>query len=71
MRFVKLITALLLISLMAISTSAQHITSSNDQSTPSALATGTPPLGSFGGSGFDKVNLYNGNMNFSIPVASL
>lgn len=48
-----------------------QITSSTDLATPSALASGTPPLGSFGGSGFDKVNLYNGNVNFSIPVASL
>lgn len=51
--------------------SPAQITSSTDLATPSALASGTPPLGSFGGSGFDKVNLYNGNVNFSIPVASL
>jgi len=39
--------------------------------TPSASAKGSSPLGSFGGSNFDKVNLFNGNLSFSIPLAAL
>lgn len=45
--------------------------SSTSQSTPSALAKGSHPLGSYGGSSFDKVNLFNGNLSLSFPLASL
>src|ERR1700691_3345590 len=34
----------------------------------SQVATGTPPLGSFGGGPFDTVNLGNLNVHFAVPV---
>lgn len=39
--------------------------------TPSANSKGSSPLGSFGGSNFDRINLFNGNLSFSIPLAAL
>jgi RHS repeat-associated protein len=41
------------------------------QSIPTGLAKGVNPLGSYGGSNFDKVNLFNGNVSMSFPLASL
>lgn len=47
-------------------------TSSNsDNTTPTGAAKGVNPLGSYGGSNFDKVNLFNGNVSMSFPLASL
>lgn len=45
--------------------------SSTSASTPGALATGAHPLGSYGGSSFDQVNLFNGNLSMSFPLAAL
>ncbi|MBI4850185.1 MAG: RHS repeat protein, partial [Acidobacteria bacterium] len=45
--------------------------SATSQSTPGALATGAHPLGSYGGSSFDQVNLFNGNLSMSFPLAAL
>ncbi|MEW6732370.1 MAG: hypothetical protein AB1489_13665 [Acidobacteriota bacterium] len=45
--------------------------SATDRSTPSALAPGTNPIGSYGGSNFDSINLFNGNLNLTFPLASL
>lgn len=39
--------------------------------TPAGFQKGTPPLGSFGGSNFDQVNLFNGNVAITMPLASL
>lgn len=39
--------------------------------TPAGFQKGTPPLGSFGGSNFDQVNLFNGNVSITMPLASL
>lgn len=39
--------------------------------TPAGFAKGTPALGSYGGSNFDQVNLYNGNLSITLPLASL
>ena len=38
-----------------------------DGSTPPGQSPGAP-AGSFALSGFDNVNLFNGNLNFSLPV---
>jgi hypothetical protein len=45
--------------------------SSTDGSTPSALAPGAHPLSSFGGSDFDRINLFNGSLSMSFKIASL
>lgn len=45
--------------------------SASDERTPTALEAGTHPLGSFGGSDFDSVNLFNGNLAMTIPLVSL
>ncbi len=42
-----------------------------DTSTPLAEAKGAHPLSSFGGSDFDRVNLFNGNLSMTFPLASL
>ncbi|MBI4852373.1 MAG: RHS repeat protein, partial [Acidobacteria bacterium] len=46
-------------------------TSPTTQSIPTGLAKGVNPLGSYGGSNFDKINLFNGNVSMSFPLASL
>lgn len=48
-------------------------TSSNtDSSTPTGASKGVNPgIGTYGGSNFDKVNLFNGNVSMSFPLASL
>ena len=60
------IAALLFIS----SASAQTFTSVTDGSTPSALRAGAP-AGSYALSGFENVNLYNGNLNFALPLVHI
>ena len=47
--------------------SAQTFTSITDGSTPSALTPGAP-AGSYALSGFENVNLYNGNLNLALPL---
>jgi YD repeat-containing protein len=42
-------------------------TSALDSSTPLGIARGTP-TGAYGLSGFESVNLYNGNLNFRLPL---
>ena len=54
-----------LFAALAIVASAQ--TSSTDGSTPLGIAPGAP-AGSFALSDFDNVNLYNGNLNFHLPL---
>ncbi len=51
---------------------ANHVVAqtSMNGATPSGLAPGAPS-GSFALSGFDNVNLYNGNMNFHLPLVSV
>jgi YD repeat-containing protein len=46
-------------------------TTASDASTPSALEKGSKGLGTYGGGDFDQVNLFNGNVAFSIPLAAL
>src|ERR1044072_2993147 len=49
---------------------AQTTTSVTDGSTPSGLQPGSS-AGSYALSGFDNVNLYNGNLNFHLPLLQI
>jgi len=51
-------------------TSAQTSTRPTDGTTPLGIAPGTP-AGSYALSGFDNVNLFNGNLNFALPLRSI
>jgi hypothetical protein len=58
----------LILVFLASGVSAQDInTSPTSGSTPLGLAPGAP-AGSFALSGFDNINPYNGNLNFSLPL---
>ena len=61
-----LFKALLLTGLLSFAVAAQS-TSATDGSTPLALQPGTP-AGSYALSGFDNVNLYNGNLSFQLSL---
>lgn len=61
--------AFLLLVLSAINVSAQA-SNPNSGTTPSGLKPGAP-AGSYGLSGFDNVNLYNGNLNFHLPLIGI
>src|SRR5215208_6215850 len=61
------VRAALLALVLAQGALAQTATSVTDGSTPSALAPGAP-AGSYPLSGFESVNLYNGNLNFALPL---
>lgn len=56
----------LLLFLLAMKIVAQQ--SATDGATPLALSPGTP-AGSYPLSGFDNVNLYNGSLNFQLPLS--
>jgi RHS repeat-associated protein len=63
--------ALLWLLLLVISASAQTTTTSaTDKMTPSGLAPGSP-AGSYALSGFDNINLFNGNLNFRLPLLTM
>ncbi len=64
--FSILACAALLLVLSAVNVSAQA-SNPNSGSTPSGLKPGSP-AGSYGLSGFDNVNLFNGNLNFHLPL---
>jgi RHS repeat-associated protein len=66
--FIALSTATLLLVLTTASNA--QTTNPTDGSTPAGLTPGAP-AGSYGLSGFDNVNLYNGNMNFRLPLISM
>src|SRR5678816_2352771 len=55
-----------LTSLLFLATAASGQTETNG-STPVGLSRGTP-AGSYALSGFDNVNLFNGHMNFHLPL---
>jgi YD repeat-containing protein len=61
-----LIKVLLLTCLLSFAIAAQS-TSATDGSTPLGLQPGTP-AGSYALSGFDNVNLYNGNLSFQLSL---
>lgn len=57
----------LLIICFSIAAYAQTIQTATDGMTPSGLKAGTP-AGSYSLSGFENVNPYNGNLNFTMPL---
>jgi YD repeat-containing protein len=63
----RLFTLSLMLVLAAGITQAQ---SSTDGTTPTALAPGSP-AGSYALSGFEDVNLFNGNLNFNLPLVGV
>jgi hypothetical protein len=60
------LAGLLLLLLLSSMTLAQS-TTAVDGYTPLGLSPGAP-AGSYGLSGFENVNLFNGNLNFSLPL---
>jgi RHS repeat-associated protein len=59
--------ALLMLLLGGAVRAQDRTTMPTDGATPSGVAPGAP-AGSFALSGFDNVNLYNGNLNFALPM---
>ncbi|HXQ68920.1 MAG TPA: hypothetical protein VN844_00410, partial [Pyrinomonadaceae bacterium] len=55
---------------LSVAKAQQTTTSVTDGSTPSGLQPGSP-AGSYGLSDFDNVNLYNGNLNFHLPLLQI
>jgi RHS repeat-associated protein len=65
------LSTLPLLVLLTVSVSAQTTTTSaTDGMTPSGLAPGSP-AGSYALSGSDNVNLFNGNLNFRLPLLGI
>lgn len=62
--------SVLLVS-MQLSAQVASTSSASDGGTPSATARGTHPFGSYGGSNFDQINLFNGNLSMNFPLATL
>ena len=58
----------ILLALLSFGVSAQ--TSNTDGATPAGLSPGAP-AGSYSLTGFENVNLYNGNLNVSLPLLSV
>src|SRR6266540_2055831 len=61
------LAGVILLSVSLFANSQAQTTSTTDGSTPLGLAPGAP-AGSYALSGFDNVNLYNGNLNFRLPL---
>jgi hypothetical protein len=61
-----LVIAFGLVLLLSQIGSAQTTTSHSDIATPGGLAAGSP-AGAYQLSGFENVNLYNGNLDFHLP----
>src|SRR2546427_12401 len=61
----RLLSIAILLMVLIGTSSAQ--TGALDGTTPTALAAGAP-AGSYGLSGFDNINLFNGNLNFRLPL---
>ena len=64
---IRSIFAVSILLLLLISAGRAQTTSVTDGSTPSALTPGAP-AGSYPLSGFENVNLYNGNLNLALPL---
>ncbi len=65
-----LIVIFLVVLSLSVAKAQQTTTSVTDGSTPSGLQPGSP-AGSYALSGFDNVNLYNGNLNFHLPLVQI
>jgi RHS repeat-associated protein len=68
--FTTLVSILFMVLTLSVAKGQQTTTSVTDGSTPSGLQPGSP-AGSYALSGFDNVNLYNGNLNFHLPLLQL
>ena len=69
-KLISLLKALLVITALAVSHSAQtNITNSNGK-TPSGMAPGSL-AGSYPLSGFENINLFNGNLSFHLPLLTV
>ncbi|MCI0662838.1 MAG: hypothetical protein L0220_17355, partial [Acidobacteria bacterium] len=55
---------------MAVVSAPGQTRSNYDGQTPSGLAPGSP-AGSYALSGFDTINLYNGKLNFRLPLITI
>jgi len=67
----KSLFALLALLLVSVTVSAQSTTTSHsDIATPQGLAAGSP-AGAYQLSGFENVNLYNGNLDFHLPLITV
>src|SRR5712692_4350978 len=66
--FIAFVVALLL--LLSTSAASAQNTNPTDGSTPAGLKPGAPS-GSYGLSGLDNINLYNGNLNFRLPLLQI
>ena len=62
--------SLLFILLVLLSFEVSAQTSNTDGATPAGLSPGAP-AGSYSLTGFENVNLYNGNLNVSLPLLSI
>ena len=69
-RFVGLVLSMLCFSLSASGQIVTTTTSITDGRTPSGIEAGTP-AGSYPLTGFDNVNIYNGNLNFHLPLLEI
>ena len=65
---VRVIAAVIVFMSAALTSRAQS--SATDGATPAVLQPGAP-AGSYALSGLDNVNLYNGNLNFRLPLGSV
>ncbi|MBI4751081.1 MAG: hypothetical protein HY774_21600, partial [Acidobacteria bacterium] len=72
MKYFRLLPLLLVFSCFILNASlALAQVSPSSVTTPSSLAKGVPPLGSYDGGSFDTVNLYNGNLSMRFPLGAL
>lgn len=65
-----LLGLMLVLSASAFAQYNSTTTSLTDSHTPTAIAPGTP-AGSYALSGFDNINLFNGHLNFSLPLLNV
>src|ERR1051325_10675749 len=66
----RLLFAAVLLLVSAHGASAQTTTNTTDKMTPSGIAAGAP-AGSYQLSGMESINLFNGNLDFRLPLVSL
>jgi RHS repeat-associated protein len=59
-----------LLCLMLAGNGVAQTTGTTDKMTPAGLAPGSP-AGSYALSGFDNINLFNGNLNFRLPMVAV
>ncbi len=70
-QLLRTLTVIFLVVLaLSVAKAQQTTTSVTDGATPSGLQPGSP-AGSYALSGFDNVNLYNGNLNFHLPLLQI